>query len=303
MLEDRYYMRQEGGRPGMSMTILLIIVNTGVYFLQQILEHTQGGAYFIHHYLALSPAGMKSLFIWQLLTFQFLHGGLFHLVINCLMLYMFGRPMEIALGPASFLRLYFLSGAFGGIFQSVGGLLMPSLLGGVTVGASAGVFGLIAGFAAMNPEQPLTALIAFILPVTIKAKYLVLAELIISFLGIIGSGRDGIAHGAHLGGILAGIAYVRYIVTGRIQIVWPQLPAWLRPASTKRRIIDVKPTREVFWRKPKPPPSRPEEVPPSEFISKEVDPILDKIAAHGIHSLTPRERKILETARSKMSRR
>lgn len=300
MLDDRSYMRVDPGGHRFSLTVWLIIINAVAYLLQQILLYSQSGTVLVVEYLTLSPTGMGKGFLWQLITFQFLHGGPFHLAINCLMLYMFGRPVEDTLGRNSYLKLYLLSGVCGGLFQVLGGILWPANLGGSVVGASAGVFGLIAAFAAINPERPLTLLIAFILPVTIKAKYLILAELILSFLGIVSSGRDGIAHGAHLGGILCGLAYIQYVATGRIKL--PNLPSLRWPGQRGgRKIVDVRPTKEVFWKKPKPGPPPLEDLPPSDFISREVDPILDKIAEHGIHSLTSRERKILESARSKMS--
>jgi hypothetical protein len=109
----------------------------------------------------------------------------------------------------------------------------------------------------------------------------------------------GVAHAAHLGGLLTGAAFIRWPTLLR-DLKWP----WPRPAPQPRRRKAVKasaPAGSGGWQRA----ARllPDNVPPGEFISREVDPILDKISAHGIHSLTARERQILEEARTRMDKR
>ena len=104
----------------------------------------------------------------------------------------------------------------------------------------------------------------------------------------------GVADAAHLGGILTAIGYIRWSMY-RPNVEWNPLKARQR----KRELVQAA-SKAVRWR---PRSNTTPEMPSEEFISREVDPILDKISAHGIHSLTPREREILEAARAKMTKR
>lgn len=291
-------MREPQYRRAWSAAIVLIIVNVAMYAAQLIVPLAGNGAY-LEKYLALSPGALANGCVWQLLTFQFLHGGVLHLILNCAMLYMFGRPVEQALGRAAFVRFYLLSGAFGGVFQAACSWVFPRHFGGLPVlGASAGVFALIAAFAALNWDQPITTLIAFIIPVTMPAKYLVVGAGIIAVFGLLMGRASGIAHGAHLGGMLAGLAFIQFVVKPNRDLL-----AWARPAARPRarELVSTSAPKRSSWNRGRQ--SIPDDLPPAEFISREVDPILDKISAHGIQSLTERERRILEAARAKISRR
>jgi hypothetical protein len=139
-------------------------------------------------------------------------------------------------------------------------------------------------------------LLFFIIPVNMRAKFLLLFGGLVTLFGLIVP-TGNIAHAAHLGGLLTGVVFVRYAIYWHWH--WPRLrrtqPQPLRPlvkaphrASAQWGQTNV---RVV------------EDLPPDEFLSKAVDPILDKISAQGIQSLTERERKILETAREKMGKR
>src|SRR3954453_20629462 len=101
MLEDRSYMRQGSFRPQQSATIILIVANIAAFVLQNLLPPSVLG------YLPLTIGGLKHGFLWQLLSFQFLHAGLWHLISNCLVIFWFGRSVEEALGRKSFYALYF----------------------------------------------------------------------------------------------------------------------------------------------------------------------------------------------------
>src|SRR6266542_4247665 len=111
MLEDRSYMRQSPYQPRWSASLVVVIANAVVFGLQLITPLTSTvGPGFIKRFLELSPIGLANGYVWQLLTFQFLHGGSLHLILNCAMLWIFGRPIEDSLGRKTFLKLYFLSG-------------------------------------------------------------------------------------------------------------------------------------------------------------------------------------------------
>jgi membrane associated rhomboid family serine protease len=303
MLGDRPYMRDAPSRTRWSVSLWLIAVNTACYAAQLIVPlfvQAGGASGGLERYLALRTDEPGVNWLWQLLTFQFLHdrGNPLHLILNCAMLYLFGRPVEDVLGRTAFLRFYLVSGAVGGLLQVACSWLFQGHFGqGPVLGASAGVFALIAAFAALNWNHPITMLVAFIIPVTMKAKYLVLVEVIIAGFGLL-QGRSGVAHAAHMGGILAGLGYVRFFVLR--EFVWFNWPRFRR-SLPHRELVKTASGRHGSWA-----PSKKEEfedLPSAEFISKEVDPILDKISAHGIQSLTAREREILQAARERMGKR
>ena len=286
--------RPEADRKGVSLCLVLIILNVVVYVLQQTVDGFERN-------LALFPQQLKAGYVWQLLSYQFLHGGLFHLIINSLMIWFAGRQLEEALGKAKFLSLYLIAGAAGGLLQC--SLTWVGYLGEVgVVGASAGIFGLIAAFAMIYWDRQLTFLVMLIIPVTMKAKYLLIALAVIGVLGVISPG-DGIAHGAHLGGMMWGVLFVLLFVQGG---TWSGAEPWwdrIRARfgrSGSRRVVTIDGGARAYSK------NSPEEVEVEEegvdFMESEIDPILDKISEKGIHSLSERERKILEQARKKMGR-
>jgi membrane associated rhomboid family serine protease len=246
---------------------------------------------FENHYLALSLTGLEHGFVWQLLTFQFMHAGWMHLIFNSLAIYFFGRPVETALGRRHFLTLYLSAGIIGGLVQMLFALLLPSFDGAV-VGASAGASGLVAAFAILHWEERFNLLIYFI-PVSMTGKTLLAVSLGLAFLGIL-TPNCGIANAAHLGGILTGGFYVRLFIQGQ----WSHWKFPIRRAAP-RELVSTRARKG--WRSAASPPD--EDLSTDEFVKSEVDPILDKISRKGIHSLTAREREILEKARERMAKR
>jgi len=274
-----------------SATVTLIILLVVAFLLQQTISPN-----FVAKYLALNLEGLKRGFVWQLITFQFLHGGILHLLFNCIALFSFGRMVEATIDKARFLALYFLSGIVGGLFQVLLAWISPAYFGGSVVGASAGVFGVVAAFATLAPEQVITMLLFFVIPVNMRAKMLLYGSLALAVLGIVFSQQlgAGVAHGAHLGGILMGAAFIKY--SGRLpERLWNPFERQRR----KRELVKAVSIKIPKW----PAAEGPGELTEAEFISREVDPILDKISQHGIQSLTERERKILEAAKNRMAKR
>lgn len=296
MLEDRSYMRQSPFDARRSLTLTLVIVNAAAFLVQLALERVTDGQ--SNAYLTLSTWGLAHGYIWQLLTYQFMHANLVHLLVNCWAIYVFGREVEEALGRASFLKLYLASGVVGGLVQVLAGFLVPTLFGGAVVGASAAGFGLAAAFAVLFPDRII--LLFFIIP--LRAKYLLWLSVVLALAGLLSAGSHAgggvrIADGAHLGGMLAGFLYVRY----GIHLNW-RWPRWgSRQGRPPKRLVRVISGTSAGWGRGTHVVD--EDLPPEEFLSREVDPILDKISAQGIQSLTERERRILEAAREKMGRR
>jgi len=293
MLEDREYMRQPDYGRRTSLTVALIIVNALVFLFELLVSGNSHSLFIEDHYFALSEEGLKNGFVWQLLTFQFMHAGLLHILANCWAIYVFGRVIEETLGWKKFLILYLSSGVVGGICQVLAALLWPDLFGGPVVGASAGVFGLVAAFAVLFPERELLLLLFFVLPVRLRAKMLLMLSAVLALAGIVFP-INHVANAAHLGGMLAGVVFIRQFIQGR---GWQ----WEFPSrrATPRERVSTRARKG--WRSATSPPD--EDLSTDEFVKSEVDPILDKISRQGIHSLTAREREILEKARERMAKR
>jgi membrane associated rhomboid family serine protease len=293
MLEDRDYMRQpEYHTPHVSFTVALLTVNAVIFIVQQASLQYPGGLLNQDNYFALSVEGLRHYYVWQLLTFQFMHVSWLHIIFNSLVIFFFGRSVETVLGRAHFLALYLVSGVIGGVVQVLFTLGTHSLDGPV-MGASAGASGLIAAFAAIYWTERFTLLFYFI-PVTMRGKTLLWISIGMAVVGIL-TPSNGIANAAHFGGILAGFFYARQVLHGH----WPQ---WKFSARRARpRELAATPAGKKFWRSAARPAD--EEISTDQFLQNEVDPILDKISAHGIQSLTAREREILEKARAKMTKR
>jgi len=154
--------------------------------------------------LALYAAGVvKGLYVWQLFTYMFLHGGIMHLLFNMLTLWFFGTQLERDWGTRRFLKYYFLCGIAAGVCvlivnMAVGDWATP------TIGASGAIFGVLVAFGVLYPNQ--TVLMNFLFP--IKAKYMVMIyaaiELILTF-----GPNSGISTIAHLGGMAFGYVYLK----------------------------------------------------------------------------------------------
>ena len=200
----------------------LVIVNAAIYLLLLILGAVAPGvAGFITGYGALTPADVTHGFIWQLVTYSFLHVGLFHVLFNMLTLWMFGSQLERDWGYDQFLEFYFYCAIAAALvtvaISYLGTVAAFDFLGigpmTVTVGASGAIFGVMIAFAMLHGDQEF---MMFPLPFMIKAKYLVGILVFIALAGAfqgMGPGRRGqsVAYFAHLGGALFGWIYVRFL--------------------------------------------------------------------------------------------
>jgi membrane associated rhomboid family serine protease len=298
MLEDRDYMRRPSYGSGRSWTITLIVTLLTLFVVQAC-------AMFYGHlplmrWFALSLEGFEQKRYWQILTFQFMHSvpWPWHVLFNCLGLYFIGRSVEEALGAKKFLTLYFASGFLGGILQLLTTWILPHHPDAAVVGASAGVMGLLAAFATLFPMREITIFI-FFFPIQIRVVYLFWFLLCFSGFGTLVP-FDDTAQAAHLGGLLTGVAFIRWgMDPSRVLAAWNPLQRKTR-SEQMIKAATVPPFSKLRRR---PRAEEAQELPSEEFISQQVDPILDKISAHGIQSLTERERQILQAARAKMSKR
>ena len=175
-----------------------------------------------------SPYGNAPEFLpWQLLTYGFMHGGLMHLLFNMLALVMFGTSLEYTWGNRRFLTFYLVCVAGAGLCQLV--VASWAVSEGhppyATVGASGGVFGLLLAYGMLFPHRRVMLLIP---PVPMKARTLVIVYGAIElFLGVTGT-APGVAHFAHLGGMLFGWLLIRY---------WRGQPPFGRKGPPRPRIV------------------------------------------------------------------
>lgn len=293
MLEDRSYMKSPSFGPAWTATKMLLWANVGLFVLQQTLEFYTNLPLEVYFYL--SKEGIANGYVFQLVSYQFFHGGLIHLLGNLLAIYFFGRALEEVLGAKDFLMLYFTGGVVGGLFQISLAWAFSDTFDGYVVGASAPAFALVVAFAQMFPDRIITLLVFFVIPVSFRAQTLFWIALGLSIFGIV-IPTSNVAHGAHLGGIVVGLAYVHFVIRNSWRFTLPSF-ARVTPSRAKARMGSPSSWSGSSRASDEPRPSK------GDFISKEIDPILEKISEHGIHSLTEKERQILESARNRMDRR
>ncbi len=207
-MNQRYQPRRPAGSGAIPDVIfILLIVNGAVFAAQNLLDGPGIVSGPVGTYFALWPwgSGFRDFYPWQLVTYGFLHGNITHILLNMVMLWMFGRELELLMGQQRFLTYYLVCVAGAGLVQ----LIVAGAQGGqyATVGASGGVFGVLLAYGMAFPNRMILLLIP---PIPMKAKYLViLAGLMQLYYGI--SGREpGIANFAHLGGMLFGFLLLMY---------------------------------------------------------------------------------------------
>jgi len=248
----------------------LISVNVAVFVAQLFLEVSQPGL--VREYLALSERGVHAAYGWQFFTAIFLHDGPWHLLGNMLVLYLLGRDVESIIGQGQFLFLY-LAGAAAGELGHL--FLMPET--SVLFAASGGVAAVVIAYATILSELELNSPIFSFLRVRLKAKYLAYALFAIALWGVTLDRGGAVAHSAYFGGAVAGWFYAHLLGFGRASILQRAL---------RRRRAETERYRAMT---------------PDQFISEEVDPILDKISREGMQSLTRTERRILTRAQEKIA--
>lgn len=221
---------------------------------------------------------------WTAVTYMFLHGGIWHLGFNMLALFFFGPRLEMRLGGRHFLGLYFVSGLMA---AAVSFVFTP---GARIVGASGAVLGVLLGFARYWPRARL--LIWGVFPM--EARWLVAIMAAASlFFGFSGS-RGGIAHFAHLGGLVGGFVYLWILEKrrGRVTVVEDLMRSAGGGRERRRSSRKDRPSRQDVrrWR----------EIDPEglhEVNRQNLERLWEKLDREGAGSLTERERAFLERMR------
>ena len=305
---NRDYMRDEGGPPrggglmsgpaNWSVITWLLVINCVVFLVQHLFlapaEATRLGW---SPWGGLSWDDLKGGQVWLLLTHMFVHGSLFHLLANGLGIYFIGRMLVSMLGVRHFLMVYFGAGIMGGFAQ----LAFSQLVAGENVyliGASGCVYGLLCALATLIPNQVINVLLFFVIPIRARMKTIALVAVgvgvVMTIVGLATAGGNAsgggvdIGHMAHLGGALFGFLF--------IAVIYPNLKRKKHDQSRRQRwderfgaskVVDADYVDKDAER-------RRRERARKKRVSKDIDAILDKISAEGMHSLTKEERKILD---------
>jgi membrane associated rhomboid family serine protease len=289
---------QDEFRPRQAPILKWILLGTiAVFILQNVFElwfrQSPFLSTFFNRFFALSPDAISNGFIWTLVSYAFLHHtqNLFHILANLLIIFFIGRILLPVLGTRRFTELYFGAAFLGGVLW-----LLVSLVsgGGIVIGASGAAMGLLICFACMYPNKPITFLLFFVIPVTLKPKYIAFGLLAFDLFGFLfselpGTGVTHTAHSAHLGGMLAGFLFFRYMLARpeheRQEKTAVELPAWFKKKKTQNgpRNFSVNLTNR-------------------QVLKQEVDRILDKINSEGFGALNEEEKKTLDRAKDLLNR-
>jgi membrane associated rhomboid family serine protease len=214
------------GGPVTRTVKALIILNVAVFLLQVIGD--LAGNHFLTVYFGLIPVQVtRSLMLWQFVTYMFLHGGIFHLFFNMLTLFMFGNDLERCWGTRRFLNYYFLTGIGAGMCSWLAAVDSRTVI----IGASGAIYGLLLAYGLLYPNR--IVYLNFLIPV--KVKWLVIFMGVMAFLSSITGSEPGVAHVAHLGGMLVGFIFLK----GRDWLAQYQLSQEQRKREALKRQFEV----------------------------------------------------------------
>lgn len=258
--------------PGVPMTPVVrqLLIANAVLFLLPLVPGIDRPL--LNTWLGLIPADVFAHgHVWQLVTYMFLHGGLFHILFNMLLLWMFGTSIEARWGSRDFATYYLVCGVGGALANWIAG---PSSVV-PTIGASGAVLGLLVAYALMYPDRVIH--IWFVLP--IKMKYFVWVLVAIDLFGALSgaTGSSGTAHWAHLGGMATGFLFLKQD--------W-RLGSLGRKVRANRARRKMKQQVEIHEKQQE----------KARVHQEEIDRILEKISAEGMDSLTEAELKTLREA-------
>ena len=236
----------------------LLIINVAVYFVQIL-----GADTLLVNWFAVYPRTLgMTLQIWRLITYQFLHGDFWHILINMLWFFFLGPTLERYWGGRKFLIFYLGCGAAGGLFYIL--LVAINFLPAAPmIGASGAILGVVAACAILFPQ---IVIYLFPLPVAIPIRVAALAGIVIFILYLVTRSANAGGHAAHLAGMAAGTIYVfsqSWRTKFKLKI---QSDTWEKKMAAQRN------------------------------LQLELDRILQKVHDSGVHSLTSKEKKILKQA-------
>lgn len=302
MLSDRPYLRDDYKGEKTSVLIWLLSAIIAGFALQLVLRAAwfRGADSQLEELLGLNISALKSGRLWTLFSHAFLHSPefIFHVLFNGLALFFLGRELAPILGAKRFLGLFAVATIVGGLTWAAVHWNSGS---GALIGATAGVMALLVVFASFFPRQPMSFLLLFLFPVTLKPKHVVWFVAGLECVGLVLCEIPGVALpfdltlacSAHLGGMMTGLVYHRFVHHAR----------WFNPED--RAEIPPPPRPKLAAAPAAASPEEPLVAPAPasrEDIRAEVDRILDKINSAGLASLSIEEKRVLDEAKSLLSR-
>ncbi|WCL48677.1 rhomboid family intramembrane serine protease [Leptospira sp. GIMC2001] len=251
--------------PSLTPVVRNLIIINAILFVLQFFTNAIGAGGVIESIFALNSAQVSNLWVWQLLTYAFLHADIVHILFNMLFLWMFGSELENFWNSDIFLKFYLFCCLVGGVFSYVGSFITgPTLV----LGASGGVYGAMLAYAMVWPNREL--LVMGIIPM--KAKYFILIPMVLIFF----SQSEHIAHAAHAGGLAGGFLFVKFFDRFRNYFNWSFSPS---------RYLQRRRMRKYQ-----------EEMEMRTNAKEKVDELLEKISKQGMNSLSRKEKNFLNTA-------
>lgn len=199
-------MRNNGSMVQVTRVVRLLLIANIAAFLVQMTADTFLGTHFFETFGLVPYRLFEHLALWQLVTYQFVHADLFHLLFNMLVLWMLGSELETQWGPRFFTKYYFVCGIAGGLVYAVVQLFFrgtPTNLIPV-VGSSGSIYGLLVAYGILYSERTMLFMMMF----PMKAKHFVGLLVGVEVFTTVFNPRSGVANLAHLGGMAAGVAYL-----------------------------------------------------------------------------------------------
>jgi membrane associated rhomboid family serine protease len=186
---------------GWTPAVKGLIIACGIAFILQIFDRFAGSPSFTYKF-GLTPAMVtENFYLWQLVTYIFLHGGFFHILFNMFALYMFGSELEQLWGTREFTKFFFICGIGAALLTVLVSPHSPT----TTIGASGAIFGILLAYGVLFPNR----IIYLYMVIPIAAKWFVVIIGAITFFSSISANGGGIAYVAHLGGMLFGFLYLK----------------------------------------------------------------------------------------------
>lgn len=295
MLTDHAYIRSDYPRRNTSAVVWLLASLVAAFVIELVLLSPWFGSSGtgLVSQLALTVRGVQEGHVWVFLTHGLLHstGNPFHVLATVLGLIFIGREVEPLLGRRRFFAAYISALITGGLAWTA----VHWVHGGVYIGASAAVLGLLTVLALFYPDHEIKFLLFFLFPVTVRPKYVIGALLLLN-LFLLGTyeipGKPVVLNyspAAHLGGMVAGWIYFRYfhVNNGWDRASSLKLPTWLqRTSQVEKTILPPTPKSAIS----------------SADLRAQADLILDKINSHGFAALTEDEKRLLDEAKDLLSR-
>ena len=292
MLSDRPYMRDDYQREKTSFLIWFLSATIAGFVIQNVYTIWLQRPGFIQMF-ALSTVGLRHGYVWSLLTYPLLHQDVLHLLFVVLGVFFLGRELITNVGEK---RMMWLTAA-GALGAGLAWFAVNFNRDGLVLGSTSILLCYLSVFACLFPNREISFLVFFVLPVRTRPKYIVWVVLFVALMGFLFAELPNRPLGAalpysgYLGAMLVGWLYYRFFHEGNWMILRRsrdiELPRWMKRDRKAPAAAPVATTANST----------------REDLRAEVDRILDKINSHGFGSLTPEEKRKLDSAKDLLSRR